>query len=99
MRGVQRYVSRRLPQLTSESGPNWPVAFDWHQRPVKVRPPVQSWMPALALSMTISPADGGGAEIVNVRAAEIPPPGAGVNTLTGTDRAVVRSDAEMSKLS
>src|SRR5690349_5376930 len=98
MRGVQRYVSRRLPQLTSELEPNWPVAFDWHQRPVKVRPPAASWTPALALSMTISPADGA-AEIVNVRFADVPPPGAGVNTLTGTVRAVARSDAETSKRS
>jgi hypothetical protein len=48
--------------------------------------------------MTISPAVGA-AEIVNVRVADVPPPGADVNTLTGTDFAVVRSEAVTAKRS
>jgi len=84
-----------------EFGPYWVVAFARHQVPVKVRPPAVSCTPGSALSTMIwfGAGDGEDGLMVNVSAPDVPPPGEGVDTLTGTEAAVASSLAAMSACS
>jgi hypothetical protein len=85
-----------------EFGPYWVVAFARHQVPVKVRPPAVSCTPGSALSTMIWFGAGDGEVdglMVKVSAPDVPPPGEGVDTLTGTEAAVASSLAAMSACS